>query len=166
MRYANLRPSIRDGDVALVSGSNIFSLIIRFFSVSTWSHVAVFFYDGDALLVSEMHELKGHRITHASTWIDEQLTSGKLVKIAFAPERVRGKKFVSEFIEQHRCKSTRYAFWALPFVWLSNITGINLPGTAWVCSWYVQKCWKHSGRALLPRDFGLISDALFTIRSL
>lgn len=166
MKYSDVRHLIKDGDVGLVSGKSIFSFLVRLFSSSSWSHVAVFFYDDNALFVSEVRDFDGHRITHASTWIDEQLTSGKIVKIGFAPGRVRGKAFVGEFIEQHRQRITRYAHWLLPFVWLSSITGINLRGNALVCSVYVQKCWRHSGRALLPRDFSQLCDSTFSIRSL
>jgi len=162
MKYSKLRRLIQDGDVALVSGSGLFSVLIRLLTAGTYSHVAVFFWDDNDLFISEVREFSGHRITHASVWLDEQLTIGKHVDFGIAPNRVR-EIAVAEFIQNRRNTIKRYAYWMLPVVWLSSITGIRIGNNSFVCSHYVQKAWGHKGKSLLPSDFAKLCETLHTI---
>ena len=163
MKYSQIRPLIEDGDVALISGTGLLSLLVRLFTAGSTSHVAVFYREDDDVFVSEVREFQGHRITHASVWIDEQLTSGSHIKIGKAPSRVRSGQFVHSFIQNNRTKIKRYAWWILPFVFLSRLTGINVIKESYICSVYVQKAWRHAGRALVPSDFTWLCDTTYSI---
>lgn len=167
MKYSHIREQLQDGDIALLTGSNLFSLLVRIFSAGSYSHVAVFFWEDNALYVSEVREFAGHRITHASTWIDEQLTRGSNIKIGLAPSRIRDNEWVGEFIRTNRTKIKRYSWWMLPVVWLSRVTNIRLAGNnGFICSHYVQKAWKHEGASLLPSNFEPLCDQTFNITEL
>lgn len=163
MKYSQIRHTIQDGDVALISGSSPISLLVRLFTAGSTSHVAVFFRDDDDVFVSEVREFTGHRITHASVWLEEQLAIGNHIKVGFAPSHVRNKPFVADFIHNHRTKIKRYAWWILPFVLLSRITGFGFRSSVFICSVYVQQAWQVNGRAWLPSDFDLKCERTTTI---
>jgi hypothetical protein len=72
--YTLFRENIKTGDLCFTAGSSFFSRVIRFFTRSVVSHVGVFIWEDDRLMVAESVERAGVRKIHASMLFD----SGKV----------------------------------------------------------------------------------------
>jgi len=64
--YADFREKIKTGDLCFTAGSSFFSRAIRIITRSIVSHVGVFFWEDDRLMVAESVEGAGVRPIHAS----------------------------------------------------------------------------------------------------
>jgi len=77
MEYSNARPNVRTGDLLLCSGRWLFSRLIESYTKSIFSHVGLFVWWHERLLVFESVEHSGVRMSPASFYVSNYAFGGK-----------------------------------------------------------------------------------------
>lgn len=134
MTYKDFLLNAQTGDI-LATCTNIF---VRVTTGESYSHVAMLVWIKGELFVAEQHELHGFRVIPITEWVEgkEQFTFGQ------APEGIRGNiKLVLEVKNYPKKRPTRYGWFVLLLVWLSQVTGIKFPRIHDVCSTFLAIMW-------------------------
>jgi len=143
MKYVEQRTSILTGDLLLVEGKGLASVLIRVFTGQQVSHVGMFVWIENGLFVAEMRG-KGFSLEPASQRVIEELRKAHLYH-GVADDRVhRDRKVVVDMIMRARAEKPDYSYFTLVKVWLSQIFKRKMPG-ALVCSTFVQHIWSMCG---------------------
>lgn len=176
--YESVRAQVRTGDIALCSGTQFFSKLIRWGTKSPWSHVAIIFRleDMDRVIVMEAVEKIGVRAVPLSRFVaedsarhrpypgdiviarhadfDERAATGALRHMgAFATDRL-GAPFGT--VEMARL-AIRIALGG---------AGITMPRMLrsdgeFICSEYVARCYEHLGIEIPWDGLGFIAPCNF-----
>lgn len=168
MSYAELRDSIKDGDVLLFRGAKSrISAIIRWATRSSYSHAALALWVDDRLMVAESREFRGCRLVPASRAVE-----GAVVEVCRLDPRHESdldraavrKEALSRLGEPYGWRSIlRTAVGKLPLVaFFKARRSIGLGNKAYseddmhdagqsvVCSTYVALCYRAGGIDLVP----------------
>jgi hypothetical protein len=161
--YDQIRDQIKTGDVFLTS-TGFWGWFVRWFTAESYSHIALVHWEDNGLWVSEMRGRPGHQTMPASTWIrlNGPFTWG------MGPAMVRENKKIVEFVSKYRASDPDYSYWALPLVWLAQLTKASFGPLGNVCSTYVQKAWEACGYVIAktpdPGDFRIHCSQLHFVR--
>jgi hypothetical protein len=145
MTYADVRDSVRTGDIFLVEGRRAFSWVIRILLGQQFSHVALAWWWNDGLYIAEMVEGTGFQIMPASQWVTQQ---GGKIFLGVAPKVVQDNApKVVDFINATRAdkKKQSYGYLSLLMVAAGQIFQKNVPTHSKVCSTFVQAGWQAAG---------------------
>jgi len=160
MNYATFREQVRTGDLLLVEGAGLGSILIRAVTAQQVSHVALVVAIGDGLWVAEM-QLSGYTLTPASQRVAEMQEHGQ-VYWGKAPEAMRWQQsIIVDAVLGFR--GHRYSYWTLVTVWFAQLLRRRMP-RAMVCSTLVEQVWSAAGIVFAktpdPGDFFLLCDAI------
>ena len=153
--YNTKREHIRTGDVVLVSGTKLFSRVIKFFSRSKISHVGLFVWmviEGEKrLMVVEFIEGQGMNIDFASAYLskNKEVYWGRLYKPA-SPEAIGQKIF-----------QKRNASYDLEGALLSLVSDTKTSNLIY-CSEFIAFCHnkrrRGSSKGIIPDDIALLCE--------
>lgn len=142
--YKDVRAKAKTGDVVMVEGSGLISILIRMFTGEKISHIGMLVWIGEALFVAEFKEFKGFRLLPASLWIDDCFEEGSNVYYGRAPAMVRDNhETISASIFNYRAQS--YGYLSLLKIFFAQLFRVNIKIRRLVCSTFVQKMWSHEG---------------------
>lgn len=148
-----MREQTMTGDLLLLEGRGLFSVLIRVLTGQQISHVAMLVWIEHGLWVAEMRNA-GYTLTPASQRIPEMHDSGQ-VYWGPAPRKVR-LQYENVTTKVLSFRGSRYSWWSLLTVWASQVTKRRLPGRL-VCSTLVERAWRAGGfeftRTPDPGDF-------------
>lgn len=159
MLYSELRDQAETGDVLMVEGRGLISLIIRMFTAEKLSHVGVLCWLDDqktCLVVVEMKEFLGWRINRASDWIEDVFDDGNNVYFGKAPKTVSDYEAIHQYLFKRR--KLKYDYFGLIKIWWSQLRRKGFrkaidERTAEVCSTFAAGAW-GAGNWLKPdKDF-------------
>ena len=137
INYAQLRANARTGDLLALKGRGIASYLVRIFTATSWSHVAVLLWVDEGLWVCEM-AWSGYRMRPASQWVPEQSAD---VWWCRAPEFIK-EECATEVLLAHRGRP--YSYWSLITTWISNLLNRRLPSGD-ICSELAQNLVESCG---------------------
>lgn len=150
MDYTMLRKLAKDGDVLMLEGKGLVSLLIRMATGQQVSHVAMLAWIDGGLWVAEMQEFRGYRLTPASTRVPELCKAGH---VYFGQAGINSPAIL-QAAKQYR--GARYSYWTLATVWLAQVFRFRAPAKL-ICSTFVQRCWEAAGKRFTqtadPGDF-------------
>jgi len=161
MLYSELRDKAETGDVLMIEGKGLISIIIRMFTAEKISHVGVLCWLDDrktCLFVVEMRELKSPpwRNTRASDWIKDVIEDGGNVYFGKAPESVTDLKAVYQYLFDRR--KLKYDYIGLLKIWWSQLRRKGFrkaieERTSEVCSTFAAGAWAAGGWIKPDKDF-------------
>lgn len=177
--YASIRAQVRTGDIALCSGTQFFSKVIRWATKSPWSHVAIIFRleDMDRVMVLEAVEKIGVRAVPLSRFVAEDSARhrpypGDIVIARHADFDARAADGALRRMGDFATDRLGAPFGGLEMtrvalrIAMSGL-GVKLPRMLrsdgeFICSEYVARCYEHlgihipwEGRGFIaPSDFG------------
>jgi hypothetical protein len=145
MRYEDLRPQIKTGDVLICRGKTLVSKLIETFTGPD-SHIAVFFWISDGLFIAQEYEGIGFQILPAS----QEIGCYDECYLGIAPAEVRGNsQGVLDCISKYRVTPSLqpYGYATLAKILIAHQTGIGIDpdSVQAVCSIFAQQCWKDCG---------------------
>lgn len=151
MDYPTLRKLAKDGDVLMLEGQGLVSLLVRMATGQQISHVAMLVWIDGGLWVAEMQELRGYRLTPASARVPELCQAGF---VYFGQAGIVSTSAILDTVKHFR--GARYSYWTLFTVWLAQLFRFRAPAKL-VCSTFVQRCWEAAGKTFTqtadPGDF-------------
>lgn len=162
VNYPNIRRSIKTGDILLCSGDYCISKLIKYFSDSIFSHVAFVFHWNERILVFESVEDDGVRIIPLSQYIDNYENSKKPYQGQLF--LARHKTGLSQLAinnmlgEATNLLNRNYGFADIVKIAWRIVTGLgeHKPNDEYICSEFVDKCFKEIGITLERGDSGFI----------
>ncbi len=146
MKYEDLRPQIKTGDLLLCTGKTFVSEVIERLTGGRFSHVAVFFWMGDGLFIAQEYEGVGFQILPAS----QEISCYDECYLGIAPAIVRqNPSGVEECISTYRKTPSlqSYGYGTLITTLIAHQTGIHIDpcNVQAVCSTFAQQCWEKTG---------------------
>lgn len=143
-KYLDVRAKAKTGDVLMVEGRGLISILIRMFTGEKISHIGLLVWIGEALFVAEFREFKGFQLLPASLWVDDCFEDGSNVYYGRAPSEVRdNSETISKSVFNYRAQPYGYA--SLFKILAAQIFRINIGLRRLVCSTFVQKMWMSEG---------------------
>lgn len=169
LRYADVRPTLRDGTVLLFRGRGVFSRLIQAAGRSPYSHAAMLAWWGHRLMVVESREGSGCRAVPFSTVLAEGHEVDAFDVTGLSPLGDERAAAVSEAVSW---LSTRYGWRTIvriglaallvPLAWIRPIGALRrrwakplrdhrgLPTSGLICSELVARAWDAAGVPLVP----------------
>ncbi|ACL71527.1 hypothetical protein Tgr7_0429 [Thioalkalivibrio sulfidiphilus HL-EbGr7] len=141
--YPFLREHARSGDVLLVRGRGLGSLLIRVLTGESVSHVAALIWLDGALWVAEIRESRGYVLTPASLWIPDRLEGGANLWWGQMPWCIGDETAIEHAALHYRHR--RYGYLSLLRVWLHQFLRIRRRTIGLVCSTFVARLWEEAG---------------------
>lgn len=170
MNYEDLRKNAGTGDILLQAGTGLASRMIRVFTGSQYSHVALLVWIDNGLFVSEVKPGTGYTLTPASQRIEEMCNSG-IVRYGKAPLDLNmrlAREAIMKFRDgaEDRDLDPSYSYLSGFIIWISQLINRPLPHK-FVCSTYVQHIWAAGGiefnRTADPEDFARYIENLWRV---
>ncbi len=177
LRYADARPTLRDGTVLLFRGRGIFSRLIQAKGRAPYSHAAMLAWWGHRLMVVESREGSGCRAVPFSTVLAEGHEVDAFDVTGLSPLGDERAAAVSEAVSW---LSTRYGWRTIvriglaallvPLAWVRPVGALRrrwakplrdhrgLPTSGLICSELVARAWSAAGVELVP-DIADYDDA-------
>lgn len=176
--YANVRAQVRTGDIALCSGTQLFSRVIRWGTQSPWSHVAIIFRleDLDRVMVLEAVEKIGVRAVPFSRFVAEDSARhrpypGDIVIARHADFEERAANGSLRHMGDFATDRLGAPFGTFEMARLAlrialGGWGIRLPRMLrsdgeFICSEYVARCYEHLGIEIAWDGLGFIAPCNF-----
>ena len=160
--YPDIRSDIKTGDILFCSGDYIFSKLIKYFSDSMFSHVAFVFHWNERVLVFESVEDDGVRIIPISQYFDNYENSNQPYKGRLFLARHKTDLSKPE-MNKILGKATDLLNRDYGVVDMVKITwrimmglGEHKPDDEYICSEFVDKCFKEIGITLERGPGGFI----------
>ncbi len=169
LRYADARPTLRDGTVLLFRGRGIFSRLIQAKGRAPYSHAAMLAWWGHRLMVVESREGSGCRAAPFSTVLAEGHEVDAFDVTGLSPLGDERAAAVSEAVSW---LSTRYGWRTIvriglaallvPLAWVRPVGALRrrwakplrdhrgLPTSGLICSELVARAWDAAGVELVP----------------
>jgi len=142
VNYAELREQARTGGVILIEGRSFVSRVIRAATGQNISHVALLYWEDEALMLAEMREFKGYVMSPASQRLQNDMKNCH-VYYGSPPDIVVDSPKLREAIFSARTKN--YGYMSLFKVLWSQFRATKTPPKDLVCSTYIAMVWTSAG---------------------
>ena len=172
MKYEDARLLIKTGDILGCHGTSFVSNVIGFFTGNAdktcWTHVGVFFWQGDGLWIAQEYEGTGFGCYPASQLIGQFVKEKSVCYWGKAPESIEAQPDqITSLISTYRVtpKLQPYGYGSLVKILFDEENGVceDPSKVQAVCSIFAQQAWQKCGyvfpRLYAPEDFkGIVRD--------
>lgn len=170
IQYADIRNSLKTGDLIFCSGNYSFSKIIQRFTRSVWSHVGIVYYDTamNRMLILESEKLYGVRLAPLSKYIKDYHGKNKPYKGVIAVARIEPmmsegdiRKGISFGMDE---LTKPYDDWEILRIAVRILfkIGKQVNDRKYICSELVQACYQRAGIKFQFRNKIISPDDIWT----